>query len=130
MKATFARISSLLPSKPRLASCSHDEGYNGFGNSSSGTKRARNHCEYCLLPQSLSPLASLQIEHVIPKKHGGDDALENLALACIDCNLHKGTNVAGYDPVTGGERSFIIPVVTSGPIIFSGRMPTLSAIPR
>lgn len=62
---------------------------------------AGNCCEYCLLPQSLSPLASLQLEHVIPKKHGGDDGLENLALACIDCNLHKGTNVAGFDPVTG-----------------------------
>jgi hypothetical protein len=64
-------------------------------------ERAHNCCEYCLLPQSLSPLASLQIEHVIPRKHGGDDALDNLALACIDCNLRKGTNVAGYDPATG-----------------------------
>jgi hypothetical protein len=27
--------------------------------------------------------------------------LDNLALACIDCNLHKGSNVAGYDPETG-----------------------------
>jgi hypothetical protein len=26
--------------------------------------------------------------------------LENLALACIDCNLHKGTNLAGVDPDT------------------------------
>ena len=64
-------------------------------------ERAGNCCEYCLLPQRLSPLASLQIEHVIPKKHGGNDDLENLALACIDCNLHKGTNVAGFDPETG-----------------------------
>ena len=27
--------------------------------------------------------------------------MDNLALACIDCNLHKGSNVAGYDPETG-----------------------------
>ena len=33
-------------------------------------------------------------------KHGGTDQLDNLALACIDCNLHKGSNVAGYDPET------------------------------
>jgi hypothetical protein len=45
-------------------------------------------------------LAALQVEHVIPKKHGGGDGLENLALACIDCNLHKGPNVAGFDPET------------------------------
>ncbi|OYW19385.1 MAG: hypothetical protein B7Z55_08930 [Planctomycetales bacterium 12-60-4] len=24
----------------------------------------------------------------------------NLALACIDCNLRKGSNIAGFDPVT------------------------------
>ena len=24
--------------------------------------------------------------------------LDNLALACIDCNLHKGTNLTGIDP--------------------------------
>jgi hypothetical protein len=26
--------------------------------------------------------------------------LENLALACIDCNLHKGPNLTGIDPET------------------------------
>jgi hypothetical protein len=26
--------------------------------------------------------------------------LDNLALSCIDCNLHKGTNLAGIDPQT------------------------------
>ncbi len=26
---------------------------------------------------------------------------DNLALACIDCNLHKGTNLAGIDPLSG-----------------------------
>jgi hypothetical protein len=63
--------------------------------------RARNRCEYCGLRQDQSPLAALHIEHIIPKKHGGGDGSENLALACIDCNLHKGTNLAGIDPQTG-----------------------------
>lgn len=62
--------------------------------------RAENACEYCQLRQAQSPLASLQIEHIISRKHGGDDSLDNLALACIDCNLAKGTNIAGIDPVT------------------------------
>ena len=63
-------------------------------------QRAGNRCEYCQLKQELSPLAALHVEHVVPRKHGGGDELENFALACIDCNLHKGSNVAGYDPLT------------------------------
>jgi hypothetical protein len=30
-----------------------------------------------------------------------DDSPENLALACLRCNLHKGTNLTGMDPETG-----------------------------
>jgi len=63
-------------------------------------KRAHNLCEYCHLHQDDSPWASLHVEHIIPKVHGGTDELDNLALACIDCNLHKGTNLAGIDPQT------------------------------
>lgn len=63
--------------------------------------RAGNRCEYCQLRQEDSPLAKLHIEHIIPKKHGGTDDENNLALACIDCNLHKGPNLAGVGPETG-----------------------------
>jgi 5-methylcytosine-specific restriction endonuclease McrA len=63
-------------------------------------QRAGNRCEYCGLHQDQSPLASLQIEHINPKKHGGTDDPDNLALACIDCNLAKSSNIAGRDPDT------------------------------
>ena len=63
-------------------------------------ERAGYRCEYCQLHQDDSPLAALHIEHIIPKKHGGSGSLENLALACVDCNLHKGTNLTGIDPET------------------------------
>lgn len=63
-------------------------------------ERAHNLCEYCHLHQDDSPWAVLHIEHIIPKVHGGTDELGNLALACIDCNLHKGTNLTGIDPQT------------------------------
>ena len=46
-------------------------------------------------------MAALHIEHIVPRVHGGTDDFDNLALACIDCNLHKGTNLAGIDPETG-----------------------------
>ena len=63
-------------------------------------ERAGHRCEYCQLHQDDSPIAVLHVEHVIPKIHGGTDALDNLALACVDCNLHKGPNLTGIDPKT------------------------------
>ena len=58
-------------------------------------ERAHNACEYCHLHQDDSPLATLHVEHIVPKVHGGTDNLDNLALACIDCNLHKGLTWQG-----------------------------------
>ena len=63
--------------------------------------RAGNSCEYCLLKQEHLPFASFQVEHIIPRKHGGDDDPTNLALACGRCNSHKGANLTGIDPETG-----------------------------
>ena len=63
-------------------------------------ERGGDHCEYCQLRQEDSPLAVLHVEHIIPRIHGGSDDLDNLALACIDCNLHKGPNLTGIDPTT------------------------------
>lgn len=63
--------------------------------------RAADCCEYCQRRQAASPLIPLQIEHIIPCKHGGSDELENLALACAECNLHKGSDLTGIDPENG-----------------------------
>ena len=63
-------------------------------------ERAGHRCEYCQVHQKDSPLAALHVEHIIPKIHGGTDDFNNLALACIDCNLHKGPNLTGIDPQT------------------------------
>lgn len=60
----------------------------------------RKPVEYCGLAQIHSPLATLHVEHIRPLKHGGSDLIENLALACIDCNLAKGSNPTGIDPET------------------------------
>src|SRR5580658_9782150 len=61
--------------------------------------RARNCCEYCLLPQDSCSLTH-HIEHVVPRQHGGTDDPGNLALACHRCNLRKGPNLTGIDPLT------------------------------
>ena len=63
--------------------------------------RANHRCEYCGRTQTSSTYP-LQIEHVIPKKHDGSDDEMNLALACLDCNLAKGPNLAGRE--SGSEQ--------------------------
>jgi hypothetical protein len=63
-------------------------------------ERAANCCEYCRLPQLLSEL-TFHIDHIIAQRHGGATRADNLALACVHCNLHKGTDLSGIDPLTG-----------------------------
>lgn len=63
-------------------------------------QRARDRCEYCLIWQEHYQ-STLHVEHIVAKKHGGDDDPLNLALSCNHCNLHKGSNLAGLDPDSG-----------------------------
>jgi hypothetical protein len=62
-------------------------------------ERAGGCCEYCHLPQEFSELL-FHMEHIIPRQHCHDDTAENLALACPACNLVKGPNLTGIDPLT------------------------------
>lgn len=52
-------------------------------------------CQYCDLDASkdfgLWWTANLNIDHIKPKKHGGSDDPDNLAVACRACNLYKGS---------------------------------------
>jgi hypothetical protein len=63
-------------------------------------ERALFACEYCRLPETVS-LFSFHIEHIVARQHGGNDELANLALACPECNLRNGPNIATLDPSTG-----------------------------
>ena len=49
------------------------------------------------------------IDHIKPLKHGGSDELENLALACMSCNLAKGSDLAAEDPETATLTYFFNP---------------------
>jgi hypothetical protein len=62
--------------------------------------RASRKCEYCLLDQADAGLPH-EIDHVISRKHGGTQALENLAYACYLCNRYKGSDIASLHPQTG-----------------------------
>jgi len=63
--------------------------------------RAQDRCEYCRLPQSAAPFLRFHLEHIRAQQHIADDSPENLALACPDCNRHKGPNLTTLEPGTG-----------------------------
>jgi hypothetical protein len=63
-------------------------------------QRARQRCEYCGVPQHALAWARFHVEHIRARQHGGSDESENLALACQNCNLHKGPNLSAIDPTT------------------------------
>jgi hypothetical protein len=60
-------------------------------------ERAQGRCEYCLLHQQDS-LYTHEVDHIIPEKHRGATSADNLCLACLDCNRHKGSDFASFDP--------------------------------
>jgi len=47
--------------------------------------------------------ATFHIEHINPQSAGGPDTDNNLALACVSCNLGKSNRVLVPDPETGQE---------------------------
>jgi 5-methylcytosine-specific restriction endonuclease McrA len=59
--------------------------------------RSDGFCAYCsteLDYNLLSKPSGPNIDHLIPVSRGGDDSLENLALACRNCNYRKGVRTA------------------------------------
>lgn len=51
--------------------------------------------------------SDIDIDHRIPKKHGGTDDLSNLQAMCKHCNRSKGDNVCLGDYVSTGIRSAV-----------------------
>ena len=63
-------------------------------------ERASERCEYCLLAE-VQAFFPHEPDHIIAQKHGGQTVLQNLAMACFDCNRFKGSDIASVDPVSG-----------------------------
>jgi len=70
--------------------------------------RAGSRCEYCGIPQA-GQEATFHVDHVLPRKSGGQTILENLALACVSCSLRKGARTEARDPQTGASVSVFNP---------------------
>ena len=69
--------------------------------------RADSLCEYCLIPDANG--VGFQIDHIISVKHGGATTPDNLAYACIFCNLQKGTDLGSINWQTGELVRFFNP---------------------
>lgn len=65
-------------------------------------KRANGFCEYCQTDGAVIG-QSMHIEHIQPN---GDNDLQNLCLACSNCNLSKSVATRATDPLT--QQSVIL----------------------
>ena len=59
-------------------------------------ERSNGYCEYCKCSSDFST-EPFSIEHIIPRSKQGSDDLENLAYACIGCNLYKSDKIDALD---------------------------------
>lgn len=71
-------------------------------------ERAEGLCEYCQAPANFAS-ASFHCEHIVPRKIGGGNALDNLAWACPWCNSAKHAKTHARDPQTGQRVSLFNP---------------------
>jgi len=70
--------------------------------------RANNICEYCRCLEQFST-QSFTVDHIKPRKVGGETILENLAWSCFGCNAYKHTKIEGIDPETNQKISLFNP---------------------
>ncbi len=65
-------------------------------------QRAAFLCEYCHTNERWQ-LVPFTVDHLLPVSDSGDDALENLALACFHCNRYKSDRRTVFDTPTQTE---------------------------
>jgi 5-methylcytosine-specific restriction endonuclease McrA len=71
--------------------------------------RAQQCCEYCHTSEWVCAVR-FTFDHILPRVHGGQDTIENVALACRRCNERRYTFTTGQDPVTRKEVALFHPV--------------------
>lgn len=63
-------------------------------------ERAQLRCEYCHADERWQ-FIRFTTDHIIPQSVGGSDEIDNLALACRNCNERRGNRSEGRVPATG-----------------------------
>jgi HNH endonuclease len=94
--------------------------------------RAQGRCEYCLLHQNFS-IYTHEVDHIIAQKHDGSTTADNLALSCLSCNRHKGTDLSTFDPTTGELTLLFNPrhqIWEEHFVLSNGRIEGITAIGR
>jgi len=71
-------------------------------------QRAKYLCEYCHTCEQWQ-YVKFTIDHVIPLNQGGENNLDNLALACFHCNRQKSDKITAIDPETYEETPLFNP---------------------
>ena len=61
--------------------------------------RANHRCEYCHAPEAMFNV-EFEVEHIVPRSHGGGNDEANYALACRACNLRKSNWTDELDEIT------------------------------
>ena len=97
-------------------------------------ERANLLCEYCHTAERWQ-CVRFSIDHLTPTSEGGENSLENLALACFHCNRRKSDKLTAIDNETGQFVPLFNPRQSSWPehFIWSGdglRIIPLTAIGR
>lgn len=66
-------------------------------------------CEYCGLRSGDFPNIEFHKDHIVPRYFGGTNELENLADACMPCNLRK-KDQRGWKTLSGrkGKSNYMI----------------------
>jgi len=70
--------------------------------------RARHCCCYCLTQEEIVGMR-FTVDHIIAESLGGQTVVENLCLACWDCNLIKNKRIAALDSDTGSMVALFHP---------------------
>jgi hypothetical protein len=65
-------------------------------------------CEYCHTDEAWQYIR-FTIDHLVPVSEGGQNNLENLALACFHCNRRKSNKQAAIDNETGQSAALFNP---------------------
>lgn len=71
-------------------------------------KRAGHCCEYCKISDQ-DTYFGFEVDHVVSRKHGGSNSVENLAYTCFLCNRHKGSDIGSLNKETGEFTRFFNP---------------------
>jgi hypothetical protein len=63
-------------------------------------ERFAHRCAYCQTVEALT-VTIFEIEHIIPRRAGGETVFENLCLACPTCNRYKADRQTATSPLLG-----------------------------